>query len=677
MATISRSAVVCAMVLFQASVLAQSPTPPPRDVHQAMTTKPEGGPATLVVQGTPQGLNESPIAAALKDQDSEVRSYHEHVTTLANPFFEGRVPGSRGNRMAADYIQWSFEKAGLKPVFESDTRGESSGPLSFRQTFRAGTDTKVAAQELSFTAGSAGPALQAGKDFVALGLSGRGEASLPVVFAGYAIGTGEGGYTSFGEGADLTGKIALIFRFEPMDAEGKSIWTKGNGWSPASSLDEKIKAAVERKAAGVIVVNPPGAADPRANSLMDTRATLALGGRDAGVPVVMVSGERMESVLASLPGEKRTLQSLRAIADAPEAKGTIVPLEGLSASMKVDIQRNPIMTDNVGAVLPGKGALAQEWIVIGAHYDHVGWGPTGARPENIGKLHPGADDNASGTSGLLVLARRLAAQYAAMPEGANARSVLFLAFCAEESGLNGSRFYVNNPPRSIPNDKIALMVNLDMIGRLKNNTVEVQGTESGVGLYDMLKPLFEASGLEVKHGSTVASNSDHASFYNKNIPVLFFFTGLHRDYHTPTDTSDLINSVGAVKVVSLVEQTVMTMATRGERLAFNAANRSAQAASPGPMRTRVRFGIAPGSYSDDKPGIEVGDVYENTPAAEAGIKTGDRMIKWNGQELRRVEDWMPMLAKHNPGDVVDVTILRDGKEQVVKVTLKGRDSGGR
>jgi len=225
------------------------------------------------------------------------------------------------------------------------------------------------------------------------------------------------------------------------------------------------------------------------------------------------------------------------------------------------------------------------------------------------------------------------------------------------------------------------MLNLDMIGRLRGNKLEVQGTQSADGFYDWLVPFFDASGLEIAHGPQVAGNSDHASFHRKQIPVLFFFTGLHEDYHKPGDVGSKINQVGAVRVADLVYRIALGAAQRAEPLEY-AGRRGRQApavAAPAPARAsgRVRFGVSPATYSDDKPGVQIGEVYEGTPAAEAGIKAGDRMIKWNGKETPDVESWMPLLTGQKPGDEVTVTVLRDGKEMTLKVKLTARDEGGR
>lgn len=680
-------------VLVSAAVVAQ-PEPRAEPAQKILErTDPSSKPSTIQTKDGDDllaraiaDLGESPIAAIYEAAGPDVRAFAQHNMTLSNPFFEGRVPGSNGNRVAADYIEYWFKRAKLDPAFPTEEKATDGTPVltpntSFRQPFSQGTEMKVQQAALSFNLGPAGTVeLQRDTDFTVLGSSGSGKVTGPIVLVGYAITEGNDGYKTFVDETDLTGKIAVVFRFEPMKEDGKSKWVE-SGWSPAASIDSKLQALAERHAAGIIVVNPPGAADPRAKVLSRTSETRGFG-KALSIPIVMASTEAVDRLVQAgdpTDGPRRTLLDFRKICDA---QGGVIPLPNASASILTGISYEPVMTDNVGGVLMGKGALKDQYIVIGAHYDHVGYGPVGTQPQNNGKLHPGADDNGSGTSGLLVLTEKLATAYAELPPGASARSILFLAFSAEESGLIGSNYFVRHP--SIALDKIDLMLNMDMIGRLRGGKLEVQGTESARGLYDWLKPFFDDSGLVIAHGSEVAGNSDHASFYQKKLPVLFFFTGLHREYHTPQDTGFTIAQLGAGKVIGLVYRIALAAAQRPDRWEFTPRREQAAAndhAGDQPVQPkgvgRVRFGIAPGSYSDDKPGVEVGDVYEGTPAAEAGIKVGDRMIKWNGKEVANVEEWMPMLSNHKPGDVVDVTLLRDGKEITLKVTLKARNEAAK
>ncbi len=630
-----------------------------------------------------EALGESPLAAVFSAIGPDARLYAQHNITLSNPFMEGRVPGSNGNRIAADYIEFWFRKYGLTPAFASAKAPDGADPAAhaspFRQPFRHGSTLAATTQTVTLhPSGREDMKLIPGKDFTVLNMSGSGKIKGDVVFCGYGI-DGPNGYKTFDADSDLSGKIALVMRFEPMDENGMSKWAE-RGWSPAASLDAKIQNVARCKPAAIMLVNPPGAADPRAKDLIPFDPA-APEGDAVKMPVIMITTEAADR-LGSFNG---TLMDYRVRSDD---SALIFKLVDSRASIDIAVGREPVMTDNVGAVLPGRGTLANEYIVVGAHYDHVGYGMFGAEPSNRGKLHPGADDNASGTSGVLLLAGKLAESYAKLPEGKPARSIFFLTFSAEESGLNGSIYFVEHP--SVDLSKVYFMLNMDMIGRLraapndpkyKDHGLDVEGTESAEGFYDVVKPFFDASGIEIKHGASIASNSDHWSFYSKQVPILNFFTGYHSDYHKPADTFDLINQVGAAKIVAMAHDITLSLAQRPEPLKFTTKKRETKAAAKTPAKAAgtggVRFGIKPESYDEDTKGIGVAEVFDGTSAADAGIKAGDTMVKWNGKPLTDVATWMPLIQSAKVGDVVDVTVVRDGKEQVIKVKLKGREEGDR
>jgi Zn-dependent M28 family amino/carboxypeptidase len=329
-------------------------------------------------------------------------------------------------------------------------------------------------------------------------------------------------------------------------------------------------------------------------------------------------------------------------------------------------------------VLPGVGDLADEIIVIGSHYDHVGYGYFGSRMGAAarGKLHPGADDNASGTSGNMLAARRISEALKALPEGTPRRTVLFLAFCAEESGLNGSRHYVLNPIAELKQH--ALMLNMDMIGRLRDTKLELGGVGTGEGLKEFLEPYVNASGLTVAMKKSGQGPSDHASFASAGVPALFFFTGLHDQYHAPTDTPDTINVEGAVQVADLVARITIDAATRETNFPFTSPTGGLPGTNDNASPTtsmgsvKVRFGVAPGDYSGEEDGVLIGDVSPGLPADKAGLKAGDLMVEWDGHKLRDVEGWMPLLAQHKPGDVVRITYVREGARLMTEATLVAR-----
>ncbi len=339
----------------------------------------------------------------------------------------------------------------------------------------------------------------------------------------------------------------------------------------------------------------------------------------------------------------------------------------------------PTVTHNVGGILRGKGDLADQWIVVGAHYDHVGYGMYGADPKNRGTVHPGADDNASGTSGMLVMARRLAEEYAAAGDDADLRSVLFLAFSAEEMGLNGSRAFVKSP--SVPADKVDVMLNMDMIGRIRQDKLVVGGVESAKGFRDALDPFFKESGLEIFADPSGRGPSDHASFYGVGIPVLFFFSGVHDVYHQPGDQGYSVDPRGVPAVLDLVERIAMWRAGDDERLEFarpgEGGERPARGGRAGGQPggqdrgyASVRLGIQPGMGEEGESGIRIESVSPGTSAADAGIKAGDVLLSWDGVSLDGIAAMMTKLREAKPGDVAKMKVLRGDEVLEIDVTLK-------
>lgn len=630
---------------------------------------------------------------------NDAATFHRHTTTLANPFFEGRAPGTKGNLLAADYIEFHFKKLGLVPAFPINNAPAPAAMMavpaeqlgapnkSYRQPFAFGTTVSMKDSAFTITAPNAAPTtLQPDTDYTVLGFSGDAQASGPLVFVGYGLNIAKDGYSSYPSGTDLKGKIALVMRFEPMNEHGKSQWDDA-GWSYNAALEPKITQAVNRGAVGVILVSPPGADDPRTTKL-ETLDSTKPAGKPLGVPVVMLSIPQADALVKAADPQHRSLMDLRKLADdlpAVTEKGSVIDLPGATVSLKATVTREPVLTSNLGGILPGVGELADQYVVIGAHYDHVGYGLFGSRggPDARGKVHPGADDNASGTSGMLILAEKLTAQYAAMPPDQPRRSILFMGFTAEESGLIGSRHYTQN--MIVPKDKHAIMLNLDMIGRYRGDDekgmpMELGGVATAKGLQQFIQPMLDSSGLKLAPKPGGSGPSDHASFNGVQIPVLFFFTGLHDEYHSPADLAETLNPQGAARVIALVDRIAAACATRPEPFVYDRDSQSQPSAATGdqqaaaPPRSRVRFGIAPGDYSGAD-GVLVGEVTEGGSAALAGILKGDRMIKWNGEPLTTVESWMPLLTKQSPGDKVEIVVIRDGKEVPLTATLQARRQG--
>lgn len=626
-------------------------------------------PAPAVAVAATNRVVTPPASADQLAADQEVLK--KHIGTLSSEEYEGRFPGTKGAKMAADYVQYHFEqlsKYGMVPAFAD---AEDPSKKTYRQPFDAPAKNVAEKQVATYSIDGAEIKLEAGKDFNVLGLSGSADATAPLAFAGYGITMADDGYTSYPDGGDagprVDGKIAIVLRFEPMNEDGTSRWAK-EGWSFAAGLEPKIGSAIRRGAKGVIVVNPPGAKDDRMGKLEDVNSVSSR--EPYEVPVVMMSTEAAEALVKAADPQGRTLLELRKLADK---EGVIVEMPKATVTLGAKVGKLRPRTDNVGAVLPGVGELKDRYVVFGAHYDHLGTGLVGVRfPSDRGQIFHGADDNASGTSGMIMNAAKIAEAFSKLPADKPRRSVLFLAFSAEESGLNGSRYYTQHP--IVPIEQHDYMINTDMIGRLSDKPLEAGGVGTAEGLADWLSPYFESSGLKIAGKPGGSGPSDHASFYAANVPVLFLFSGMHPDYHRPTDTAEKINYEGAAKIADMAKRIGIDAALRPEPFKFTSSGGAGAATGdqPAPGRGRIRFGIAPGDYAGDEKGVLVGEVLPDTPAAKAGLRKNDLIIKWNDNRVVGVEEWMPYFNAAKPGDVVKVTVLRDKQEMDINVTLEAR-----
>lgn len=525
--------------------------------------------------------NAQPVAApslAAANAPSEVDVYRAWVQRLADPAMEGRGAGYAGLDRARDLLARELREIGLEPAFPphytssmSVLGGGDEADPNYKQSFDIPLPPKVQTQQLTATIPTgpggwhADPArrftrgapvdLQAGEAFNVLGLSGSGWFLGDAAFLGYGVQNEEAGYDSFAAlgGESLRGRVAIMFRYEPMTDEHKSRWGERGRWTRRAFLASKAKLAAEHGAAALLVVTPPSHAD---EPLLDTASTAY--GEVATIPVLHVTTASMAKILdaAGFEGEA-TLEQWQREADGKAAP--VWELEGAQIGGRVDIEHPVAKVANVGGYVPGHGKLADQVVIVGAHYDHLGHGEIGSRSRNR-VVHPGADDNASGTAGVLTLARRWQtfvrndARGFAGPRPR--RAVLFVLFTAEERGLLGSRYMTQHDdelPISLSLDRTVAMLNLDMIGRLRGDTLYVFGTGSGREWDALLEEANRPPGLEFSRIAAGVGASDHTMFYLRKIPVLHFFTGLHNDYHRPSDTADKVNVDGAVRVLDLVE----------------------------------------------------------------------------------------------------------------------------
>ncbi|MFO0961717.1 MAG: M28 family peptidase [Phycisphaerales bacterium] len=645
--TIGALAFALAATLVPSASAQEAPAKAAEPPAKAAETPAKAPAKTEDAKPAPAAINE-----AIRAADPQVQVFNEHITVLASPWMEGRLPGTRGFERASQYMEEHFAAAGLQPAVD-----EGNGKRSFRQPFELGGSVEITDARLELAGDGAPGTFKEGEEFTLTGLgTATSGAGLPLTFVGYGIDDGPDGYHTFDEKSDLSGHVAVVFRFEPMDKEGRSKWAQ-RGWSGRSSFANKLTSVARRKPVAIVVVNPPGASDPRAKNL------LREGQKLVDVPVYMMNAEAADRLFKAADEKGRDGMALRALVDE---QGAIVPLPKATVSFGGKIESRPVKTANVVGLLPGKGALKDEYIVVGGHLDHLGQGYFGSR-EGPGKLHPGADDNASGSAGVIMLAKSLADAYKALPADASARSILFMGFAAEESGLNGSEHYVSHP--IVPLDRTVLMMNYDMIGRIKNKRLSVSGTGTGEGMQEWVRAYFarEKCGLEVvENPGTGGGGSDHTSFVMKGVPVLFgIIADFHDDYHTSRDTQDKINREDAVLAIRLWHDIALGAATRPERFAFKASERGG-----GARTAKVRFGVR--SEEATGGGLRVLEVTPGSSAEEAGIKVDDVMIKFNKLPLKDRSELLDRLLDLNPGDTIQVVVRRDGHEETMYVKMKER-----
>jgi hypothetical protein len=324
-------------------------------------------------------------------------------------------------------------------------------------------------------------------------------------------------------------------------------------------------------------------------------------------------------------------------------------------------QKGFIYAFNVLGRIPGNGDL-DGVIVIGAHYDHLGYGDDGSLEPDSRAIHNGADDNASGTAALLEVARQMNER-----RGQLKRDVLFMAFSAEERGLVGASNIVRRPPEGLVIENIVAMVNMDMVGRLRDEKLSVLGGDSAEEWDDLVGPLCDHYGFECTVGGDGFGASDHSAFFAADIPVLHFFTGTHSEYHKPSDDENLINAEGGVRIAWLVSDVASTVANREDELTL-------VKTSDGPQRRmalKARLGTIPdyAGPADGSPGLLLSDVRPESPAEEAGLQRGDIIVQIGDMEIASVQDYMVVLSESNPGDTAPVIVIRDGERVEMEVTF--------
>jgi aminopeptidase YwaD len=569
--------------------------------------------------------------------------YLEHVTYLASDSLKGRGDGSPELNQAADYIAEQFKKLGLQPEGDNKT---------YFQNFEITTGAQLGKNNALQIAGNN---LQIDQDFIPILFSNTAEFEGPLIFAGYGITAPEYKYDDY-SGINAKNKIVVVFEHEPQEDDEKSVFLGKDFTAHASFTNKAINARLHG-AKGIVFITEPS---HQTDDLGPTERQVEES--DMGIPAAHV---KRDFVMGPFKSHGKDLAALQKMIDKDLQPQSFEPM-GLRAKIATEVTRNRKTVKNViGAIIGSDPALKDQWIVIGAHYDHLGLGNRNSlAPSLIGQVHHGADDNASGTSGVIELANVASSR---KPQWK--RSVLFMAFAGEEIGLLGSSYFVNHP--TVPLTNIDVMINMDMIGRLVNNRLFVGGVGTSATLKPALEQLDKDAGIDLNFSESGYGSSDHTSFNAKKIPVLFFFSGLHTDYHKPSDTADKINAEGAVKVLSLIYELTGRLATDAPKLAYNEVKEPIPAGRGGGRGYGPYFGSVP-DFRDDIKGVLFSDVQNNSPAAKAGLKAGDLMTEFDGKTILTLSDYAYALRSKKPGDIVSVTITRQGKDIRTSVTLEAR-----
>jgi Zn-dependent M28 family amino/carboxypeptidase len=599
--------------------------------------------AVSAVYLTMPGTAPPPRTAPQSISELSSDRYLKDVTYLASDELKGRGDGSPELDRAADYIAEQFRLAGLSPGGEAN---------SYFQGFDITTGAVLGAKNEFSVAGAK---LRINDDFVPINFSSTAEFEGPLVFAGYGITAPEYKYDDY-SGIDASGKIVVVFEREPQENDPKSVFA-GTALTPHASFTNKAINARLHGAKGIIFIAPPSQ-ETEDLGLAERQEAES----DLGISAVHTKRSILAKAFKDSGKDPAALEQAIDKDLTPQS----FALTGAQARIATDVVRTRKIIRNVIGVLPGADPnLKNEWVVVGAHYDHLGLGNRNSlAPSQIGQVHHGADDNASGTAGVMELAR-----IAAKNNHAWKRSVLFIAFAGEEIGLLGSSNFANHP--TVPIKSIDAMINMDMIGRVSNDRLFIGGIGTSPSLKQTVEDFNKPVGLALNFSDSGYGSSDHTSFNAKKIPVLFFFSGLHTDYHKPSDTADKINAQGAVKVLSVVYGTVDRLATDAQRLPYHEVAQPPQVARGSGGGYGPYFGSVP-DFRDDLKGVLFSDVQNNSPAAKAGLKGGDLLVEFDGKQILTLSDYAYALRTKKPGDIVAVVVKRNGQDVKADVTLEAR-----
>lgn len=569
------------------------------------------------------------------------------LSFLAADALEGRDVGSEGIARAGEFVAERFQQLGLETeIFDGSPYQEFSipGPAEMGPAEK---------NTLAFDGIDLGIELKLGTNFQPLALGSNGAFEAEVVFAGYGITAPDLNYDDYAD-VDVAGKVVIILRKEPQQADDESVFDGRRSSQYAFFSSKELNASLH-KAAALLMINDSSTVASGGDKLLSVRAA----GRalsDAQVPTFYCTRNVIEPMIQKAMG--KSISEIEAEIDT-DLKPQSQLLEGIVCRGQALVEQSKIAARNVLGLLPGAGDLADEYVVVGAHYDHVGMGGQGSLAPGTIAIHNGADDNASGTTAMLEVAKRMADD-----QSENRRTLIFMAFTGEEKGLLGSKHYVRNP--RWPLEDTVAMVNMDMVGRLNENTLTVYGVGTAHSFDSMMDRLNEAAQFNLDKREAGFGPSDHSSFYEAKIPVFHFFTGLHNDYHRPSDDIEKVNYSGMARIANLVTDVVSELALAEQRPEYIQTKARANVGRKArPNRPRAILGIELDLESDV---VRVAKVSPG-PSADAGLQSGDVILSLGGTETKDVATLRAELAKKKPGDTVSLVLQRGDQQVEVEVRL--------
>ena len=571
-----------------------------------------------------------------------------HVETLASEKLEGRLAGSPGERLAAEYIARELKRIGAQPL---------AGSKDFFQEFEFTAGTRDAGSRVTVASGGKTLAFAA-PQVQALSFSDSSEVSGPVVFAGYGLVVPESqnfGYDSY-VGLDVKDKIVVVLRYFPEDADLRTRVILAR----YSDLRYKAMAARQRGAKALLVLTGPRS--PNAGATVPMTFDTALAG--SGIVAASITAEAGRAIFGGVPD--RNLEDVQKEMDSgnPHASGFALP--NVTVSVTVAVTRETRTGRNVVGYLPASGPSAgveKPWIALGAHYDHLGRGTGGnslADKDESGRIHRGADDNASGSAAVLAIGEALSKE-------PRRRNILLGFWSAEEIGLIGSNAFVNKPPVAL--DQIAAYLNFDMVGRMVDNKLTVQATGTSPVWNRVIEQANVAAGFDLVLQPDPYQPTDVATFNGANIASLSFFTSTHTDYHRPGDTPDKINYEDLDRVVAFATAIVKRIADAPEAPQFTKVEQQTDTGTRAGVR--VFTGTIP-DYATNVKGLLLGGVIGGGPAEQAGLQKGDVIIEIAGQTITNIYDYTYALELLKVGEPVKIVYMRGSERRETSLTPGAR-----